>query len=60
MCTMCMSVFVAVSCGYSTCFAVRTCDGLCHLMFSMDHVGIPFGFQPIITVHPSGSVSGSP
>ncbi len=37
-----------VSCGYSTCFAVRTCDGLCHLIFSMDHVGIPFGFQPII------------
>ncbi len=22
---------VAVSCGYSTCFAVSACDGLCHL-----------------------------
>ncbi len=39
---------VAVSCGYSTCFAVRTCDGLCDLIFSMDRVGIPFGFQPIM------------
>ncbi len=39
---------VAISCGYSTCFAVRTCDGLCHLIFSMDRVGIPFGFQAII------------
>ena len=45
---------VAVSCGYSTCFAVRTCDWLCHLIVSMDHVGIPLGF------HPSESVSGSP
>ncbi len=34
----------AVSCGYSTCFAISACDGLCHLT----------------KVHPSGSVSGSP
>ncbi len=40
--------YVAVSCGYDTCFAVRICDGSCHLTFSMDPVGIPFGFQPII------------
>ncbi len=35
---------VAVSCG--TCFAVKTCDGLYHFIFSIDRVGIPFGFQP--------------
>ena len=29
---------VAVSCGYDTCFAVRACDGLCHLAKSMDHI----------------------
>ncbi len=28
---------VAVSCGYDTCFAVKTCDGLCHIKFSIDH-----------------------
>ncbi len=39
---------VAVSCGYGTCFAVRACDELYHFIFSIDHVGIPFGFQMII------------
>ncbi len=39
---------VAVSCGYDTCFAVKTCDGLYYFIFSIDRVGIPFGFQPII------------
>ncbi len=39
---------VAVSCGYDTCFAVKTCDGLYHFMFSIDRVGIPFGFQTIM------------
>ncbi len=42
---------VAVSCGYDTCFAVRTCDGLYHFIFSIDRVGIPFGIQPIIWTH---------
>ncbi len=28
--------YVAVSCGYSTCFAIRTCDGLCHLHLSIE------------------------
>ncbi len=32
---------VAVSCGYGTCFAVRTCDGLYHFIFSIDRVGSP-------------------
>ncbi len=33
---------VAVSSGYSTCFAVSACDGLCHLTKIMDqiHLGI--------------------
>ncbi len=35
-------VIVAVSCGYDTCFAVKTCDGLYHFIFSIDRVGIPF------------------
>ncbi len=39
---------VAVSCGYDTCFVVRICDGLYHFIFSIDRVGIPFGFQMII------------
>ncbi len=39
---------VAISCGYGTCFAVKTCDGLCHFIFSIDRVGMPFGFQTII------------
>ncbi len=39
---------VAISCGYDTCFAIRTCDGLYHFMFSIDRVGIPFGSQPIV------------
>ncbi len=39
---------VAVSCWYDTCFAVKTCDGLYHFIFSIDRVGIPFGFQPIV------------
>ena len=43
-----MSLCVAVSFGYCTCFAVRTCDGLYPFIFSIDHVGIPFGFQLII------------
>ncbi len=30
---------VAVSCGYGTCFAVKTCNGLCHFIFSIDRVG---------------------
>ncbi len=38
---------VAVSCGYSTCFAVSAYDGLCNLTKSMDRVGIPIGFQPM-------------
>ncbi len=33
---------VAVSCGYGTCFAVKTCDELYHFIFSIDRVGIPF------------------
>ena len=32
---------VAVSCGYDTCFAVKACDGLCHLTKIMDRVGTP-------------------
>ena len=58
---------VAVSCGYDTHFAVKACDGLCHLTKTMDRVGAPPGFQsivstyvPTLTVHLSGSVSGSP
>ncbi len=43
-----MSLDVAVSCGYGTCFVVKTCDGLYHFIFSIDHVGIPFGFQHIV------------
>ncbi len=43
-----LGVHAAVSCGYDTCFAVRTCDGLYHFIFSIDRVGIPFGFQTII------------
>ncbi len=44
-----MFPIVAVSCGYDTCFAVRTCDGLYHfILISIDRVGIPFGFQMII------------
>ncbi len=39
---------VAVSCWYSTCFAVSACDGLCHLTKIMDRVETPFGFQPIV------------
>ncbi len=39
---------VAVSCGYGTCFAVKTCDELYHFIFSIVHFGIPFGFQTII------------
>ncbi len=35
---------VAVSCGYDTCFAVRTSDGLCHLTLSMDCVRIPLDY----------------
>ena len=40
--------YVAVSCGYGTCFAVRACDGLCHLTKLMDRVETPFGFQSIV------------
>ncbi len=40
-------IYVAVSCGYSTCFAISACDGLCHLTKVMDRVGTPFWFQPI-------------
>ncbi len=40
-------VTVAVSCGWDTCFAVETCDELYHFMFTIDRVGIPFGFQTI-------------
>ena len=32
---------VAVSCGYDTCFSVRTCDGLYHVIFSIYRVGKP-------------------
>ena len=42
---MLSSSYVAVSCGYDTCFAVKTCDGLYHFIISIAHVGIPFGFQ---------------
>ncbi len=38
---------VAVSCGKDTCFAVGTCDGLYHFVFSIDRVGIPLGVQTI-------------
>ncbi len=31
---------VAVSCGYSTCFAVGTCDGLCRPTFPIDHMDL--------------------
>ena len=40
---------VAVSCGYSTCFAVRTCDGLYHFIFSIDRVGIPLDYTQKLT-----------
>ncbi len=39
---------VAVSCGCGTCFAVRTCDGLYHFIFTIDRVGVPIGSQTII------------
>ncbi len=37
-----MAAPVAVSCGYSTYFAISACDGLCHLTKVMDRVGTPF------------------
>ncbi len=43
----CTTIGVAVSCGYSTCFGVSACDGLCHLTKVMDRVETPFGFQPL-------------
>ncbi len=50
-------MFVSVSCGYSTCFAVKTCDGLYHFTFFIDRVGIPIGFQPIIWTFVTHTVS---
>ncbi len=41
-------VTVAVSCGYDTCFAVKACDGLCHLTKSMGRIETPLGFQSIV------------
>ncbi len=38
-CTPLLQQFVVVSCGYDTCFAVKACDGLCHLTKIMDRVG---------------------
>ncbi len=49
--------FVAVSCGYDTCFAVRACDGLYHLTKIKDRVGTPFGFQSIVWTFVRHSVS---
>ncbi len=40
-----------------TCFAVRTCDGLYHFIFSIDPVGILFGFQPIVWTFVKQTVS---
>ena len=40
---LCIRHTVAVSCGYDTCFAIKTCYGLYHFIFSIDRVGIPFG-----------------
>ncbi len=48
---------VAVSCGYSTCFAVSACDGLRHLTKVMDRVETPFGFQPIVLTFVRHTVS---
>ncbi len=48
---------VAVSCGYSTCFAISACDGLCHPTKVMDRVGTPFGFQPIMSTFVRHTVS---
>ncbi len=42
---------VAVGCGYSTSFVVRTCDGLYHLIFSIDHVGIPTDRMDLCQTH---------
>ncbi len=39
-CCHILATIVAVSCGYDICFAVKTCDGLCHFIFSIDRVGI--------------------
>ncbi len=38
------TMFVAVSSGFDTCFAVKDCDGLCHLTKSMDRIETPLGF----------------
>ena len=54
----CHYLTVAVSCGYDTCFAVKTCDGLYHFIFSTDLGGIPLGFQPIIWTFVRHTVSG--
>ncbi len=45
------NISVAVSCGYGTCFAVKTCDGLCHFIFSIDRVEMPFGSSEIGHIH---------
>ncbi len=48
---------VAVSCGFSTCFANSACDGLCYLTKDMDRVGTPFGFQSIMSTFVRHTVS---
>ncbi len=42
-----LRLYVAVSCGYDTCFAVLACDGLCHLTKTMHHIGTPSGFPGV-------------
>ncbi len=55
--------YVAVSCGYGTCFAVRTCDGLYHFIFSIDtqkltrstlalKLSVSPPFYPLVTATP--------
>ncbi len=46
---------VAVSCGYSTCFAVSACDGLCHLTKIMDRVETQKSTRSTLALKPSVS-----
>ncbi len=50
------AVFVAVSCGYSTCFAVRTCDGLCYLILhsEIDQIHLSIKAQCVTSLLPLG------
>ncbi len=53
-----LHAFVAVSCGFDTCFAVKACDGLCHLTKSIALWLFVSGPLPLRYLQ--GSVSGSP